>query len=232
MMIKNDTKARRGCNPWRQASVGNNMRPVLLLLLGSLSVCAQPFSAGIKAGIPLTDFLNATENGTFDYTAPTQRYIIGGVAEVRLPLGFGVEFDALYRRLNYTGSGALANVFTTSSTSGSNWEFPLLAKYRFHFPVVKPYVDAGVAWDTLAGLKQTVTTSADELEGTTTISSPSELQRNTTMGFVISGGVDIHAIFLHISPEIRFTRWNSAQLNAVGLQSNLNQAEFLVGFTF
>ena len=99
------------------------MRPVLLFLLGSISVFAQPFSAGIKAGIPLTDFLSATENGTFDLTSTTQRYIIGGVAEVRLPLGLGVEFDALYRRVSYTGSGNLLNVFTTASTSGLNLLF-------------------------------------------------------------------------------------------------------------
>jgi hypothetical protein len=66
------------------------------------------------------------------------------------------------------------------------------------------------------------------------------LQKNTTAGFVIGGGIDIHAIFLHISPEIRFTRWNSTQISAAGstldtvglLHSNLNQGEFLVGFTF
>jgi|HubBroStandDraft_1064217.scaffolds.fasta_scaffold67975_3 opacity protein-like surface antigen len=210
------------------------MRPVLLFLLASISAFAQPFSAGIKAGIPLTDFLNAASSGTFDYTAPTQRYIIGGMAEVRLPLGLGVEFDALYRRLSYTGAGTLANgVVETTSTGGSNWEFPLLLKYRFHFPVVRPYLDAGVAWDTLAGLKQTVDV-VGMLAPMTASSSPSELERNTTMGFVIGGGIDIHAVFLHISPELRFTRWNSAQISASsgGLHSNLNQAEFLVGVTF
>jgi opacity protein-like surface antigen len=191
-----------------------------------MSVFAQPFSAGIKAGVPLTDSLNASQNGIFEYNAPAQRYIIGGMAEVRLPLGFGVEFDALYRNLQYS-SGAIA--FNTVSASGSNWEFPLLLKYRFHFPVVRPYVEAGVAWDTITGLKETI----DQVAA----SSPSELQKNTTMGFVLGGGVDIHAVFLHISPELRFTRWSSQQINAVQstidlLHSNLNQAEFLVGITF
>ncbi|MGA3044266.1 MAG: hypothetical protein ABSF54_26115 [Bryobacteraceae bacterium] len=57
--------------------------------------------------------------------------------------------------------------------------------------------------------------------------------RNTTAGVVVGGGVDIH-VFLHISPEIRFTRWNSAQIGAMGglLRSNLNQVELLAGFTF
>jgi opacity protein-like surface antigen len=203
------------------------MRPVLLFLLGSISVFAQPFSAGIKAGVPLNDFLSAAGNGTFNYTAPTQRYIVGGMAEVRLPLGLGVEFDALYRKLGYNGSGILGS--DTISASGSNWEFPLLLKYRFHFPVVRPYLDAGVAWDTIAGLKETIVNVTLPVQP-----SPSDLQRNTTMGFVVGGGVDIHAVFLHISPEIRFTRWNSTQISdALGLlRSNLNQGEFLVGLTF
>jgi hypothetical protein len=208
------------------------MRPVLLFLLGSISAFAQPFSAGIKAGVPLNDFLNAAGNGVFNYTAPTQRYIVGGMAEVRLPRGLGVEFDALYRRLSYNGSGNLVDVFSTSKTTGSNWEFPLLLKYRFHFPVVRPYLDAGVAWDTLAGLKQTVTETGFLPISTT--SSPTELKKNGAMGIVVGGGVGIHAVFLHISPEIRFTRWNSTQISdALGLlHSNLNQGELLVGITF
>ena len=212
------------------------MRFVIILALTTISAFAQPFTAGLKAGIPLTDFLNATANGTFQYSSPTQRYIIGGEAEVRLPLGFGIEFDALYRRLSYSGSGFAsgvpASILTTSDTTGSNWEFPLLLKYRFHFPVVRPFLDAGVAWDTLTGLEQSV--SMSDGSTTSTTSSPAELKRNSTMGFVLGGGVDIHALFLHISPEIRFTRWNSTQLSGVAdlLHSNLNQAEFLVGVTF
>ena len=34
-------------------------------------------------------------------------------------------------------------------TTGNDWEFPLLAKYRFHLKAVRPYVDAGIAWETL-----------------------------------------------------------------------------------
>jgi hypothetical protein len=208
------------------------MRPVLLFLLGSISVFAQPFSAGIKAGIPLTDFLNATNNGLLNYSAPPQRYIVGGVAELRLPLGFGVEFDALYRHLNYSASGGVAS--SAISAAGSNWEFPLLLKYRFKFPVVRPYVDGGVAWDTIAGLKESI---AEAGAAPSPVGVVSELQKNTTAGFVLGAGVDIHALFLHISPEIRYTRWNLAQINATQstidlLRSNLNQAEFLVGIAF
>jgi hypothetical protein len=186
---------------------------------------AQPFSAGIKAGVPLSDFVNATQSGTFDYTSQTQRYIFGGTAELRLPLGFAVEFDALYRHLQYSASGNIAGILTTGKTTASNWEFPLLLKYRFAFPVVRPYVDGGVAWDALSGVSQAITQGA---------TNPFEVKNNGATGFVLGGGIDIHAVFLHISPELRYTRWFSTPItDATGLlQSGQNQAEFLVGFTF
>ena len=46
---------------------------------------------------------------------------------------------------------------SNSSTTGSAWEFPIMAKYRFHAPVARPYVGAGIAFDTLSGLTQTIT---------------------------------------------------------------------------
>ena len=204
------------------------MRLWLLFLCSAASIVAQTFSAGIKAGVPLTDFVSATHNGTFDYTSPNQHYIVGGTAELRLPLGFAIEFDALYRHLRYSASGNLAGVLTTSlssTTTAGNWEFPLLLKYRFPFPVVRPYVDGGVAWDTLTGLKTTIAQGA---------ANPFAVKNNGATGFVLGTGIDIHAVFVHISPEIRYTRWFTAPITDVTgvLQSSQNQAEFLVGFTF
>ena len=201
------------------------MRLWLLFLCGAASVLAQPFSAGIKAGVPLSDFVNATQSGTFDYTSQTQRYIFGGTAELRLPLGFAVEFDVLYRHLQYSATGNIAGILTTGKTTAGNWEFPLLLKYRFAFPVVRPYVDGGVAWDALSGLSQTISQGA---------TNPFAVKNNGATGFVLGGGIDIHAVFLHISPEVRYTRWFTAPVTDVAglLQSNQNQAEFLVGFTF
>jgi hypothetical protein len=205
------------------------MRALFLFLFGSISLFAQPFTFGIKAGVPLTDFVNATQTGNFNYTSPTQRYIVGATAELRLPLGLGVEFDAMYRHLHFTGSGNLVDVATTSDTTAGNWEFPLLLKYRMPFPVVRPFVDAGVAWNTLTGLKQSVSEVSPVPLGNSTVSN-----KTSTMGFVMGVGLDVHAIFLHISPEIRYTRWGVQHISDIGglVPLNQNQAEFLVGFTF
>lgn len=196
---------------------------------------AGPLSFGIRAGVPLTDFIDSVNSGNDVVTATTHRYIVGPSLELRLPGGFGVEVDALYRRFNYNSSFNLVDVFTNNQTTGNAWEFPLLVKYRFATPLIKPYIDAGLAFDTLSGLKQTVvSTLSPNRQTTTTTSNPSELKNSTTAGFVIGFGADIHALVLHISPEIRYTRWGSSHFtipNGAAI-SNQNQAEFLVGFTF
>lgn len=191
------------------------MKLPLLLLCASTLAFSQPVTAGIKVGLPLTDFLN-TVNGTASTT--TNRYIVGPMVELRLPAGLGVEFNALYRHFDYTNIvGSTVNAVTSTGHSGA-WEFPLVAKYKFPSHVIRPYLEAGVAWDTLTGLTATA--------GITS-------QKSTVMGAVIGGGLDIHAIILHVSPELRYTRWTSQHFNVAGvLHSNQDQAEFLVGITF
>jgi len=138
--------------------------------------------------------------------------------ELRLPFGLGVEFDALYRHFDYTDIvGSAASAVTNFGHSG-DWEFPLVAKYKFPGPVIRPYVEGGIAWDTLSGLGNSI--------GITT-------QNNTVHGVVLGAGVDVHVVVIHVAPEIRFTRWTSQHFNIANvLSSNQSQAEFLVGITF
>jgi opacity protein-like surface antigen len=210
------------------------MRPLCLFILTVASGFAGPFGFGLKGGIPMTDFTNAVSNGRFDYTSNTQRYIVGPTVELRLPAGFGIEVDALYRRFSYNGivTGTTAALSSISSTSGNAWEFPILAKYRFPTPIARPFIAGGVAWDSLQGLKQDVRTGLANAGITT--STPVELHKNTTTGFVLGFGVDVHALIIHISPEVRYTRWGAQHFldQNGGFHSSQNQAEFLVGITF
>src|SRR4051812_23179172 len=183
------------------------MRTLWLFALSAASAFAGPLGFGLKGGVPLTDFTNAVSNGRFDYTSKTQRYIVGPTVELRIAAGFGFEADALYRRFNYNGvfSGTLTS---TSSTSGSAWEFPILAKYRFPTPIARPYIAGGIAWETLQGLKQDVRTTLANA-GITSTNTPAELQHKNTTGFVLGFGLDVHALVIHISPELRYTRWGA-----------------------
>jgi Outer membrane protein beta-barrel domain len=220
------------------------MRVWLLFLAAAASAGAQPFSFGVKGGLPLTDFFDAVSSDGFGYFSSTNRYIVGPTVELRLPFGLGVEFDALYRHLHYSSVESIAGQLINASTESGEWEFPLLAKFRFHGPLVRPYVDGGVAWDTLSGLSQSITQTAvaTGLVSSSSTSSPAELEHSTVTGVVLGGGFDIHALVVHISPEIRYTRWISPHfeaspstvpsITAGSIQSVQNQVEFLVGITF
>lgn len=217
------------------------MRPLLLLLLGATPAFSQLFSYGVKGGVPLTDFVNAASgtnpSGFIDFATHTNRYIIGATGELHLPFGFSIEADALYRHFNYQETAQGVDVLTNSSTTGNAFEFPILGKYRFlKTKLVRPYVDAGVAFDTLQGLSQAVSNTLFS-SGTTTKTStgtPSQLQNSTTRGYVFGGGLDIKILILHIQPEIRYTRWGAQHFfDPSGLlHSSENQGEFLLGVTF
>jgi opacity protein-like surface antigen len=184
------------------------------LLFSGVSAFAAPFSFGVKAGVPLTDFFTDVGSLNSPFSSTTNRYIVGPTVELHLPFHLSVELDALYRHFNYS--------VPSNTTTGSAWEFPLLGKYRFRGELVRPYVDAGVAWDTLSGLTQSIQTQQ------------LELQNNTTTGFVVGAGLEVHVPFLRLSPEFRYTRWGAQHFldpNG-GFGSNQNQAEFLLGITF
>jgi opacity protein-like surface antigen len=214
------------------------MRLLCLLFIGAISAWSQHFSGGIKAGLPFTDFLNTVESGKISYHSVPNRYLIGVGGELRLPFGLGVELDAIYRHLNYSSTAVSTGITTvtqSSHTTSNAWEFPLLVKYRFPGLIAHPYIDGGVAWDTLQGLSQTVTTTIlGGSSSSTSTSNPAELNKSTTTGFVLGAGLDVKAIVIHIMPEIRYTRWGAKHFLDVNsfLSSNQNQAEFLVGIQF
>jgi hypothetical protein len=207
------------------------MKALSILVLMGGAALAQPFSAGLKAGLPLTDFLNEVQGSS---TTNTNHYLFGPEVEVRLPFGLGIEFDALYRHFSYTNVIGSAENAVTSIGSSGNWEFPLVVKYRFPSKIVRPYLEAGVAWDTLQGLKNTVTSGICTIGACTgPAPAPPAATSQSTLGVVLGGGLDIHAFVIHITPELRFTRWAQQYFNLSGvLNSGKNQAEFLVGFTF
>ncbi len=189
------------------------MRPLVILLLSAAAAFSQPFSAGIKVGLPFTNFVNTVNTGNLTATSNTDRFIIGVTAELHLPLGLSIEGDVLYRRFNYDIFNSGVSLGTTNSNA---WEFPLLLKYKFPSKIVRPYVDGGVAWDSLQGL-----------------SAAAQLKNSTTTGLVLGAGLEVKALVLKISPELRYIRWTQQQFNAANLlNSNQNQADFLVGITF
>ena len=195
---------------------------------------AQPFSFGLKIGAPVTDAFNVATGGSA-FNASTKRFTVGPTVELKLPFGFGIEVDALYKRLEYSyvsGLSLASGDLTSANRTANSWEFPILAKYRLPIPIVKPYGVGGLSFNRLSGLTQTLS-----CVGGGCSHAFSDVAHNSNVGVVFGAGLQINVLLLKISPEIRFTRWGFANFGVTGasgsaLKSNQNQADLLIGFTF
>jgi Outer membrane protein beta-barrel domain len=120
----------------------------------SFAQSVGPLSAGVKVGVPITDaFSNTSLGPRKSFYSNSQNYILGPSIELRLPFHVSAEFDALYRPLSFGASTAsVVNgrpVLSTTSTTLSNWEFPLMFKYHFRNEhLVKPYAEVGPSFRT------------------------------------------------------------------------------------
>jgi hypothetical protein len=171
----------------------------LLSFLPSLGFSQRLLSFGVKGGVPLTDA----------FSGGSKNYVIGPMVELKLPVGFAIEADALYRPLNL----AVISIFAATFNDVGSVEFPILAKYHFlRAPIVKPYAEAGPIFRHVG----------------------SEASYLSNGGFALGGGIDFKLLLVRISPEFRFSRWGSDSASRPsGLPlSNRSQAEFLIGLTF
>jgi hypothetical protein len=168
---------------------------------------AQPVVAGLKIGVPFTDaFQNQGFPSITALTASSNSYTLGPFVEVRLPLNLSLEADALYRGLKFTN-------ITGSATTGE-WDFPVVAKYKFLKGPIRPYVEGGLDFSHLSDLKNFVVAN-----------------HTSNFGVALGAGVEIHALVMRISPEIRWE--GDALQNFTGtVNSNRNQLAFLVGIGF
>jgi len=164
---------------------------------------AQNLSVGVAAGANLNgDFRTVfVPNGIAPGIDFVQRsdagILIGGAAvEWRFSGPLSLELDAVYRRLR----GSDFTVVT--------WEFPVLAKYRFAFRGVRPFIEAGPSFRATGNLNGV---------------NPSHY------GITAGLGVEMHLRSWNIAPAVRYTRW--APDHSLDAQTIPNQVEFLVGFS-
>jgi opacity protein-like surface antigen len=198
------------------------MRLVFLWLIAATGAFAQ-VSFGVRGGLPFTDLFSAASNPGETFTSSSTQFIIGPTFELHFPAGLGVEVDALYRNFHYSASTNLVDELVKSTASNA-WEFPLLLKYRTPGHFVRPFLDAGVAFDRWSGVK----------EITSALGASTSNPSGVNTGFVAGAGIELRLPLVRLSPEIRYTRWGAKNVTDLGgaLQSNQNQVEFLVGLTF
>jgi len=189
------------------------MKWIAALLFPAAALLAQPLGFGLKAGASLNDAVSLSSSVGSLTDLPT-KFTIGPMGELRLPFGVAVEADFLYRRLN----ASYANGDVRASASANAWTLPILLKYRFGFPIVKPYVEAGPSFRWLTN---------------SSFSGVSGSENTNNHGFTLGAGIEIRALIIRIAPELRYTRWGSPDFTVPnGFSVSQNQAEFLVGVSF
>jgi hypothetical protein len=190
-----------------------------LVAFSAIPVCAQSiFSIGVVGGAPFTNVVSTVSENFLNVTTKSTNFTMGPSFQMNLPLNFRLEVDALYRPYSFTGTSGPPQFPVNpapTTVSATEWTFPILAQYRFKFPLVKPFVEIGVSVDHLASISTDGGAFAPN--------------RQTTAGVVLGGGVDVKVPFVRLSGELRYTHEGSPYFQAI---SNLNQAEILVGVHF
>ncbi len=211
------------------------MRILFVSLLVAAPAFPQLLSVGVKGGAPFTDAFNTARTGSLNYLSDTKRYTVGPTVEFHLPLGFGIEADALYKRIDYTLNAMTASGLAASSslTTANTWEFPVLVKHRFVPGPISPYLGAGASFRHVSSVKQ-VTNFFTGGQMAVSTDRPGELSNRFTAGFVVSGGIQFGSGHFRVAPELRYTRWGWENFRSPGglLTSKPDEAEFLVGVTF
>jgi len=223
-------------------------RQALFVVAFALPGWGQGFHAGLKLGVPFTQYFETGAFGNLhghgEYSSATRRYTFGASGEWRLTNAFGFEVDALYHRIGYTGNVVsfsngpfTADVF---DVKGSSWDFPIMAKYRFG-RVVRPYVAGGGVLRYFGPVHERgEQTSGDRgafppTSSTSPIdtTSPPDLSKRLYSGLTVVTGIEIGRGRLRVLPEFRYTRWTANISGQFGvLRFAPNQAEFIVGVLF
>lgn len=213
-------------------------------MLGSVALYAQdtesmPVTLGVKVGIPITNMFSANNTTEFGQTVPSPfsaaepRYEWGVSGEFHLYKNLRFELDGLIKRGNFNSGFPYAGGGIAYQPTNFNWwEIPGLIKTDVRLGHVRPFVDFGATLRHISTIQQY--TYAAGLPGGFSIDDNSiALHNRNSYGGVAGLGITFKEGPLHVSPEIRYTRWaNSAFEGVGGFKTNLDQGDFLLGITF
>jgi opacity protein-like surface antigen len=205
------------------------IRLLVLCLVAAGAANAQLIGAGLKFGAPLTEAKVAfNPSNAFESDAT---YIVGPQFELRLPAGFAIELDALYTDLKLKPTSIAATALGLNVFDADSWEFPVLGKKKFGSGALRPFVGIGASFRRLSNIKNI----GNFIVGSDASTNPDDYEGRNSTGFVIGAGLEIRALFIKLSPEIRFTRWGTKSLGE-GVRNvfrlSENQGQVLIGISF
>jgi hypothetical protein len=196
------------------------MRNIMLVCLLTAGMAqAQALSVGVIGGAPFTNVVNGNTLNSIQSISKSTNFTIGGAIQVNLPLNLRIEVDGLFRpySLNLTSLNLVQDI------TAQQYSFPVLLEYRLPGPpLIKPFVEAGLQFDHLAGISAAAKSAIT--------SGPGELLHQSDAAIVIGAGVDVKVpLIIRLSGELRYIRQTLPNFQDF---SNLNQAEVLVGVHF
>lgn len=221
----------------------------LLALVFIIPVRSQTFLAGVKAGVPVTDYFETGASGGLHgggaYSSATRRYTVGASVEWHLTNAFGFEVDGMFHRLGYSASIYVfpGNGYFQDSAvyvAGDSWDFPLVAKYRFG-RVIRLSISGGGVLRYIGPVHLNGVEASGNLAfsnsptATTTLSSsdPTDLAKRFYPGITLAEGVEFPVGRFRLVPELRYTRWTANIAGSDGvLRFAPNQVEVLLGVSF
>ena len=221
------------------------MRYLLVVFLTCCACAAQSIAVGAIGGRLTDDVLSFPSPGLNGlsvesaFRLESRFYDVGPMIEIGLTHGFAVEFDAVYHRQGLFYTFDHDTDYSTSRERDNSWEFPLLLKYNLRFPVLHPFVEAGVAPRTISGGVAGTDQPGLSTPGPPGPSGPSvPLSYSPSVGFVAGGGLQFNLGLLRLAPQVRYTRWATAPVGgpyfSLGstYSSNQNQFDLLVGISW
>lgn len=239
------------------------MVPMCLISFAAMGQIHPHF--GVQVGVPITDTLTSSSFTSSDstsasvdrYHSATKRFLVGPSFRVELTHGLGLEFDALYQRVDYdhfTLSSSTGNYLSQSfeRTKGDRWQFPLLVQYGFNVARLHPFVEAGPTISRITNVAGQINTISNFVGFTNSSSRyPVSGSTGTQAGFTSGGGLDFSYHRFHLRPEVRFSRWfaqtgsasvflaispiisgRTAIQGASSFRTTQNEASFLLGISF
>jgi len=207
----------------------------VLFVTSSIETGAQravDFEFGVRAGVPLTKplELTVTPSPGFTHTFSMEKpgFTAGPTFGVVLYDRLVVQFDALYKPIQFVDQVTTPVATFTLRTSGGLWEFPLVFDYRFFKRAVRPYGGGGIV------LGQTVFGTVESRGAFTTTGAPIKsvsgfggLARQFP-AYVVNAGFEWSVFQVAVRPEARYTRWDHSTGSPRRRQ---NEIDFLVGLS-
>jgi hypothetical protein len=197
----------------------------------------MPVTLGFKVGIPVTDMFSASNTTLFNqnlpgssYTSSVPRYEFGVSAEFHLPYHLRFEVDGLYKRAGYANSSLFSTGTGYYTTNMNVFEIPGMFKYNIAMGHFRPFVDFGASLRHISTIK-----TVSDLPGFSSsfiTDNAAALSNRNSFGGVAGFGITFKKGPIEISPEARYTRWANQSFSAMGLRTNLDQGDVLLGITF